>query len=91
MCQATGNVLTKWGGGEITALAISVVRLAFGIVGLTIILGATRRLLETWTLMSTNPVLVLPLAYVFEDEELTLRSILGAVVAVAGVAVLNLT
>ena len=32
-CQATGNVLTKLGGGEISALEISVVRLVFGIVG----------------------------------------------------------
>lgn len=130
LCQATGNVLTKLGGGEITALEISVVRLAFGIIGLTMVLGATRRLVETWrpmqetrtallvvvatffgtflgiwfmnaglrytytgiasTLMATSPIFVLPLAYVFQDEDLTLRSILGAIVAVIGVAILNL-
>ncbi len=129
-CQALGNVLTKLGGGEITALEISVVRLAFGILGLTLVLGATRRLMETWvpmrhkktavlvvaatflgtfmgiwlmnaglrytytgiasTLASLSPVFILPLAYFVEGEELSLRSILGAVVAVGGVAVLFL-
>ena len=129
-CQALGNVLTKLGGGEITALEISVVRLAFGILGLTMVLAATRRLMETveplrhrktailvvvatflgtfmgiWlmnaglrytytgiasTLASTSPIFILPLAYFIEGEELSLRSIVGAVIAVAGVAVLFL-
>lgn len=130
LCQATGNVLTKWGGGEITALEISVVRLAFGVMGLTLVLGASRRLLEAWepmrhgrtamlvvvatfvgtflgiwlmnaglrytytgiasTLVSTSPIFVLPLAYFINNEQLSLRSVLGAVIAVAGVAVLFL-
>ena len=46
LCQATGNVLTKLGGSEITALEISIVRLAFGILGLGIVLGAVGRLFE---------------------------------------------
>ncbi len=129
-CQALGNVLTKWGGGEITALEISVVRLVFGVIGLTLILGATRQLwvamgamkikktaglvfiatflgtfLGIWlmnaglrythvgiasTLSSTSPIFVLPLAYWFDGERLTARSVGGAVVAVVGVAVLFL-
>ncbi len=130
-CQAVGNVLTKWGGGEITALEISIVRLMFGIIGLTMILGATKRFMETvepfkdrrtgllvvvatflgtflgiWlmnaglrytytgiasTLASTSPIFVLPLAYIFNNEQLSMRSILGAFIAVGGVAVLMLT
>ena len=128
LCQATGNVLTKLGGSEISALEISVVRLVFGIMGLAIVLGAMGRLLQTteptknartfgilfvatflgtflgiWlmnaglrythtgiasTLSSTSPIFILPLAYFIEGEDLTTRSILGACIAVVGVAVL---
>lgn len=129
-CQATGNVLTKLGGGEISALEISIVRLSFGIIGLGIVLGALGRIAQTtepmknartfgilfaatflgtflgiWlmnaglrytytgiasTLSSTSPIFILPLAYFIEDEKLTARSVLGACVAVVGVAVLFL-
>ncbi|QDG54001.1 DMT family transporter [Persicimonas caeni] len=128
--QAAGNVLTKLGGSEITALEISIVRLAFGIGGLAIVLGAMGRLarsaeplrdgrtfallfaatflgtfLGIWlmnaglrytytgiasTLSSTSPIFILPLAYFIEKEKLSARSILGACVAVVGVAVLFL-
>ncbi len=43
------------------------------------------------TLSSTSPIFVLPLAYFIEGEKLSLRSIVGACVAVVGVAVLFLT
>ena len=127
-CQATGNVLAKLGGAEIAALDLSIVRLAFGIVGLGIVVGATSRIGETlrpmkvpkkaglifvatflgtylgiWLLMtgiqntytgiaatlsSTSPIWILPLAYFFEDETITLRAVAGAVIAVFGIAVL---
>ncbi len=129
-CQALGNVLTKLGGSQITALEISIVRLAFGVLGLTILVGLAGRLVGTlasmkrpktammvvsatflgtflgiWlmnaglrytyvgiasTLSSTSPIFILPLAYIFDKERLTLRSVGGALVAVAGVAVLFL-
>lgn len=129
-CQAVGNVLTKWGGAEISALEISIVRLVFGVMGLTILMGVLGQFLMTmkvlqepkrlgllfvatflgsfmgiWlmnaglrytdvgvasTLSSTSPIFVLPLAYFFDGERLTIRSILGALVAVLGVAVLFL-
>jgi drug/metabolite transporter (DMT)-like permease len=44
--EAVGNVLTKLGGGDIPALDISIVRLAFGILGLGIIVGSTSRAME---------------------------------------------
>jgi drug/metabolite transporter (DMT)-like permease len=128
LCQALGNVLTKLGGAEISALEISIVRLAAGILGLTIILGVTKNLVATiipmrdrrlaamiivatflgtflgvWlmnaglrythtsiasTLSSTSPIFVLPLAYFIEKEKLSWRSILGAFIAVIGVAIL---
>jgi drug/metabolite transporter (DMT)-like permease len=130
LCQATGNVLTKWGGGHISALEISIVRLAFGVLGLSVVLAATRRMLVTqtqldyrrtalvlfvatflgtfmgiWlmnaglrytqvgiasTLSSTSPIFVLPLAYWFDGERLSIRSVAGAMLAVVGVAVLFL-
>ena len=40
------------------------------------------------TLSSTSPIFILPLAYFVENEDLTARSIIGACVAVVGVAVL---
>ncbi len=129
-CQALGNVLTKLGGSEITALEISIVRLAFGVMSLTIVLGVVGRMVGTlntmkrprtafmvvsatflgtflglWlvnaglrytyvgvasTLASTGPIFILPLAYVFDDEQLTVRAIGGAFIAVLGVAILFL-
>lgn len=130
ICQATGNVLTKLGGAEISALEISIVRLVFGIAGLAMVLGALGRLVQAarplrdgrtfgilfvatflgtflgiWlmnaglrytytgiaaTLSSTSPIFILPLAYFVQGEKLSPRSILGACVAVVGVAVLFL-
>ena len=40
------------------------------------------------TLSSTSPIFILPLAYFIEKEDLTARSIMGACIAVVGVAVL---
>lgn len=128
LCQASGNVLTKLGGAEISALEISIVRLVAGIVGLTFILGVTKNLVATmlpmrdrrlatmiivatflgtflgiWlmnaglrytdasiasTLSSTSPIFVLPLAYFIDREKLSWRSVLGAFIAVIGVAIL---
>lgn len=45
--QAVANVFTKLGGGDIPALDISIVRLAFGILGLGLVVGATSSLVET--------------------------------------------
>ncbi|MFP4599512.1 MAG: DMT family transporter [Persicimonas sp.] len=130
LCQALGNVLTKLGGAEISALEISIVRLAFGIAGLGVVLGALGRIGQTaeplkdrrtfamlfaatflgtflgiWlmnaglrytytgiaaTLSSTSPIFILPLAYFIDKEKLTARSVIGAGVAVIGVAILFL-
>ena len=42
------------------------------------------------TLSSTSPIFILPLAYFFEREKITLRAILGSMLAIAGVAILFL-
>ena len=42
LCQATGNILTKLGGEHISSLATSVVRLSFGVIGLSMIVGFTK-------------------------------------------------
>jgi len=129
-CQAGGNVLTKLGGETTSALEISIVRLAAGILGLFFVVLFTRQVrdlikpfetrdsaikivvatlagtyLGIWllnaglkytyvgiasTLSSTSPIWILPLAYFILGEKLSMRAILGACIAVAGVAVLFL-
>lgn len=42
------------------------------------------------TLSSTSPIFILPLAYFFEREKISLRAVLGSVLAIAGIAVLFL-
>jgi len=126
--EAVGAVLTKWGGNDIPALDISIVRLLFGTLGLVIVVGATARIREVvepmtvkrkawlvvvatffgtylgiWlsmagirytytgvalTLASTSPVWILPLTHFFEDDTVTARAVVGAIVAVVGIAVL---
>jgi len=129
LCQSTGNVLTKAGAADASALGISIVRLAFALIGLVVVVTvlrrtkdviapfrerapATRLLVATFlgtylgvwllnaglkfteftgtaaTLSSTSPIFILPLAYFVEGEPLTLRSVLGACIAVAGIAIL---
>ncbi len=44
LCQSGGNILTKLGGETISALSISVVRLAFGTLTLGILIGAIGQL-----------------------------------------------
>jgi len=44
--EAVGQVLTKMGGGDIPALDISIVRLAFGTAGLGLVVGMTGRISE---------------------------------------------
>ena len=130
LCQATGNILTKLGGEEVSSLAISVVRLSAGVMGLGMVLGLTRRhkdllapfaswrrtrlllggtLLGTYlgiwllvtglqhtsagvasTLSSMSPIFILPIAALFLGERLSWRSVGGACLAVAGVAMLFL-
>jgi drug/metabolite transporter (DMT)-like permease len=131
VCQSTGNVLTKMGGADASAIGISVVRVTVGSLGLLVVVGArgkmshliapfrapkpaARLLLATltgtylgiWllnaglkytaytgiaaTLSSTSPIFILPLAWLMTNEELSTRSIIGAVIAVVGVAVLFL-
>jgi drug/metabolite transporter (DMT)-like permease len=130
LCQATGNILTKLGGAHISSLATSVVRLSFGVIGLSMIVGFTRyrsavllpfkrreyalkllvatflgTYLGIWllvtglqyasagiaaTLSSMSPVFILPIAAIFLGERLSARAIVGALVAVAGVALLFL-
>lgn len=131
VCQAAGNVLTKLGAADASALAVSVVRLTAGGLGLGVQLAVAGRLLEAvrplgdrvlaprlivgtflgtylgiWlmnaglkgadvgvasTLNSTSPIFVLPLAVVLLGERVSLRAVVGAIVAVAGVAVLSLS
>lgn len=131
LCQSTGNVLTKLGGTDASAIGISVVRVLVGSVGLLVVVAARRRTAELvapfrsssaaarlfvatfagtylgiWmlnaglkytshtgiaaTLSSTSPIFILPLAWIALDERLTPRSVLGAFIAVIGVAVLFL-
>lgn len=129
-CQATGSVLTKYGGIERSALEVSVVRLTIGAVGLAVVVTLMRRwprvrapfstrrsgwaviaatflgtYLGVWlmnagllyapvgvaaTLNATSPLFVLPFAALFFGERLTARSVAGAFIAVAGVALLFL-
>lgn len=42
------------------------------------------------TLSSTSPIFILPLAYILENENSSARSVVGACVAVVGMAVLFL-
>lgn len=130
ICQATGNVLTKFGGEAISSLATSVVRLSFGSIGLILLVSITGHIpqitapfkqrsttlklliatflgtyLGIWllvtglqytqvgvaaTLSSMSPIFILPIAALFLGERLTARAIIGAVIAVTGVAVLSL-
>lgn len=43
------------------------------------------------TLSSTSPIFVLPLAYLFEDEYISVRAVAGAVLAVIGIGVLSVS
>jgi drug/metabolite transporter (DMT)-like permease len=128
LCQALGNVLTKFGGGAASGLSISIVRLAAGVLGLLVLLAWQRRLrsvleplkkprlmglvslatllgtyLGLWllmvglqnapagvaaTLVATSPIFILPLSAWIDRERLTTRAVAGAVLAVAGVALL---
>ena len=130
-CQSAGNVLTKLGGADTSALGISVVRVLAGSVGLLVVLTAARRagelagpfrdrsstsrlliatflgtylgiwLLNTGlkytshtgiaaTLSSTSPIFILPLAWLVLGERFSSRAVVGALLAVVGVAVLFL-
>ena len=129
LCQSTGNVLTKLGGADVSALGVSVIRVTAGTVGLFVFLGLRGRLsgaftplrerqalgrvvvatflgtfLGIWllnaglkytshagvaaTLSSTSPIFILPLAWWFLKERLSPRAVVGALIAVAGIAVL---
>ncbi|MEM1350225.1 MAG: DMT family transporter [Myxococcota bacterium] len=128
LCQATGNVLSKFGGSALEPLEMSIVRLAFGVALLVVVVGTKRAFLDVlkplksprqagwlalatllgtylgiWLLMaglkrtshagiaatlsSTSPIFILPLAAIFLDDRPTLRAVLGALIAVSGVAV----
>jgi drug/metabolite transporter (DMT)-like permease len=128
LCQSTGNVLSKL-GGDVDPLEMGIVRLAFGVAGLALVValaGKARDVLKplknprqlAWialattlgtylgiwllmaglkhtthaavaaTLSSMSPIFVLPLAHFFLGDRLTPRAVLGAVIAVAGVALL---
>lgn len=128
LCQSVGNVLSKL-GGDLDPLEMGIVRLAFGVAGLALVvlaagrardllapLRAPRQLawialattlgtyLGIWLLMagikhtshaavaatlsSTSPIFVLPLAHFFLGDKLTPRAVIGAILAVAGVALL---
>ena len=131
LCQSGGNVLTKLGATEASALGISVVRVLAGSVGLLVFLSGVRRLgelrapwakpgmagrlmlatflgtyLGIWllnaglkytshtgvaaTLSSTSPIFILPLAWLMLGERFSSRAVVGALIAVAGIAVLFL-
>jgi drug/metabolite transporter (DMT)-like permease len=47
LCQSAGNILTKLGGDLDSPLAISVVRLTFGIAGLLVVVAVSGRLAAT--------------------------------------------
>ncbi|MDP2362709.1 MAG: DMT family transporter, partial [Ignavibacteria bacterium] len=43
------------------------------------------------TLMSTSPIMILPLSMIFYKEKLSWKSIVGAIIAVGGISLLFLT
>lgn len=131
LCQSTGNVLTKLGASDASALGISVVRVTAGSIGLFVVLAMRRRTAEIlvplrrpdvrkrlllatflgtylgiWllntglkytshagvaaTLSSTSPIFILPLAWIVLGERFSARAVGGALVAVAGIALLFL-
>ncbi|MFT4703701.1 MAG: drug/metabolite transporter (DMT)-like permease [Bradymonadia bacterium] len=132
VCQASGAVLMKLADADsqLSALGVSVVRLALGVAGLLVLVALRRELpalikplreprtlgimmvatflgtfMGIWlmnygflnaqvgvaaTLNSTSPIWVLPLAAIFLHERISARTALGAVIAVAGVALLLL-
>ncbi len=53
LLEAVGSVLAKLGGGDIPALDLSIVRLAFGILGLGMIVGGMSRIREVVQPMRT--------------------------------------
>ncbi|MCK6548988.1 DMT family transporter [Myxococcota bacterium] len=131
ICQVAANIMTKDAGRELSALSISVVRLAAGTLGIYVWLVAARRVGEVvtplktprtagtivlatllgtylgiWlymaairytdvgiavTLSVTGPIFILPFARFVLGEPWTVRSIVGALVATGGVAVLLLS
>ena len=51
LCQAAGNILTKAGSAEITALEISIIRLVFGTVGLGVVVMSLGKLRNTFAIL----------------------------------------
>jgi len=128
ICQAVGSIMVKQADDGLSALEVSVVRLAAGTAALAVQVAFERKgrevarlvreprlgaqvtlatfvgtYLGIWlsiyglqnsyagvaaTLQSTSPIFVLPLAVFVLKERLSVRAVVGAVVAVAGVAVL---
>lgn len=70
-------------------IAASVIGTFLGIWFAMAALWHTNLILAT-VLNATSPLFILPMAYIFMKEKITMRSVLGALVAVIGVAILML-
>lgn len=128
LAQAIGAIMTKLSADGVSALAVSVVRLSFGVLALIVLIvvtGRTRKMASLWTerdararllvatflgtfvgiwlmtigflrapvgvaatLQSLSPIFVLPMAALLLKERISPRAIAGAMVAIAGIALL---
>lgn len=128
LAQAIGAIMTKLSSEGVSALAVSVVRLGFGVLSLLVLVvltGRIRKMATLWTerdarvrlliatflgtfvgiwlmtigflrspvgvaatLQSLSPIFVLPLAALILGERISPRAIAGALVAIAGIALL---
>lgn len=130
LCQSSGQLLTRSASADLSAMELSIVRLAAGVVGIMVQLVILRKIAAVatpfrhshpaitlliatflgtycgvWlmnyglqnlpvgvasTLNSTSPIFILPLSALVLGEKVSPRAIFGAIVAVAGIAVLAL-
>jgi drug/metabolite transporter (DMT)-like permease len=130
LCQSSGQLLTRSASADLSAMELSIIRLAAGVVGIMVQLVILKKIAAVatpfrhshpaitlliatflgtycgvWlmnyglqnlpvgvasTLNSTSPIFILPLSALVLGEKVSPRAIFGAIVAVAGIAVLAL-